>query len=204
MLQTERDAQLVAWVGRMGGASAIQVSERFGMYPTNAHVRLRLMRKSGLLDHYRLLFNYPAMYTATRAGLRWQGLDTLSTYRLSLTRFVHAWHSTRVAVGLERAMPDWQLLSEREIRAFERDRGELLTSVHLSRPEFRPVLHRADLALVSPSGGVAAIEVELSNKGQAALRKLCRARLRARHVAHVYYLADGAVKRSVERAVQAE
>lgn len=65
------------------------------------------------------------------------------------------------------------------------------------------MLHRPDLALVSPSGRVVAIEVERSIKAPGRLRAICRGWARARHVSHVYYLATEPAGRAVRRAIDA-
>jgi hypothetical protein len=95
------------------------------------------------------------------------------------------------------------LLSEREIRVEENDRGELLASAAVGElPNGRPALHRPDLALISPAGRTLAIEVELSIKAPKRLAAICRGWARARHIAHVYYLATPSVEGAVNRAIK--
>ncbi len=201
-MQTVRDAQIVEWLGRMGAASAEQVSERFGLNVTTVYVRFKSLEASGLIEHHQLLWRFPGMYSATRKGLRWRGLDRFLVFKVSLGKFEHTWRVTGAAVALHRELPDWQLLSEREIRAQEIDEQKLVVSAYVG-PSSRWVRHhRADLALVSPSGRVTAIEVELHEKGRTALEKICRAWARARHVDHVYYLASEGPGRGVRRVVQ--
>ncbi len=94
------------------------------------------------------------------------------------------------------------MLSEREIRAHERDEGELLASARVGElPGGRPALHRPDLALLSPQGRLLAVEVELSVKAPARLAAICRGWARARHVNGVYYLATPQAVRAVSRGV---
>ncbi|HEX5310103.1 MAG TPA: hypothetical protein VFW38_13625 [Solirubrobacteraceae bacterium] len=104
---------------------------------------------------------------------------------------------------LEGGLADWQLLSEREIRAQELDSGELVASAKVGAIADRPAMHRPDLALVAPDGRVVAIEIELSVKSAARLVAICRGWARARHLAHIYYLAEPAPARAVERAIRA-
>ncbi len=69
------------------------------------------------------------------------------------------------------------------------------------RPGGRAALHRPDLALISPTGRTLAVEIELSIKAPRRLAAICRGWARARHVSHVYYLADAAPARAVSRAI---
>lgn len=200
---TERDAQIVDWLGRIGAAGAMHVSERFGMHLRIAHERLRSLIRAGMLEHDAILWRRPGVYLATRRGLRWQGLGRLTVARITPGGFEHAWQVATTAVALHGALPEWRLLGEREIRALEIDEGKLIASARLNgRGDMAP-LHRPDLALVSPSGRVVAIEVERAVKAPARLRSICRGWARARHVSCVYYLAAPPAGRAVSRAVDA-
>jgi hypothetical protein len=202
-MQTDRDAQMVAWLGRIGAAGGEHVSELFGIYISTAYARLRSLKAGGLVEHYPLLHRQAGLYAATRSGLRWQGLGRLSVCRPTPATFTHIWQVATVAVALQRQLPGWQILGEREIRVHEADEKELIASAQVGRTETRPLLHRPDLALVSPSGSVAAVEIELSVKHPARLEKICRGWTRARHTAHVYYLAQPGPARRVRRAADA-
>ncbi|MFI4993267.1 MAG: hypothetical protein ACHQCH_06585 [Solirubrobacterales bacterium] len=90
---------------------------------------------------------------ATADGLRWRGLQRLGVYRVSPGGFQHAWEVANAAVLLDRVLPGWEVLSEREIRLRESDGDELVASVKLGElPGGKPALHRPDLALLSPEG----------------------------------------------------
>lgn len=200
---TERDARIVDWLARMGAAGAEHVSERLGMFKKTAYARLGLLADCRLIEHRRILYGWPGIYVATRQGLRWQGLGRLGVMRLSPGGFEHAWNVASVAVALHRELPRWRLLGEREIRALELEDRELLASASVGERGGRPMLHRPDLALVSPSGRVVAIEVERSIKAPGRLRAIARGWARARHVSRVYYLATEPAGRAVSRAVDA-
>jgi hypothetical protein len=169
-----------------------------------AYARLERLTEDGLLEQRALLYQRPGLYVATRAGLRWRGLGNLEVCSVRPGGFEHAWELAGVAVALERALVGWQVLSEREIRASERDESRPLASIQLGAPQGdRPRLHRPDLALVSPEGGVVAVEVELSVKARPRLLEICRGWARARHVECVYYIAAPAAARAVRRAIKA-
>ncbi len=70
-MQTERDAAIVDWIGRIGAAEASQVALRFGTSRSSAYERLRSLVGDGLLERHALLHRQPALYSATRQGLRW-------------------------------------------------------------------------------------------------------------------------------------
>jgi hypothetical protein len=154
------------------------------------------------LEQKVLLYRTPGLYVATAEGLRRSGLGQLAIYRVSFGGFEHAQKLASAAAALYRGFPHWELLSEREIRARENDRVELVASARLGeRPGGRPAHHRPDLALISPGGRVLAVEIELSIKAPRRLAAICRGWARARHVAHVYYLAAPPVAGAVSRAI---
>ncbi len=107
-----------------------------------------------------------------------------------------------VAVALHELLPGFTLLSEQEIRAHEREEQELLASARLGAlTGARQQLHRPDLALIDPTGGVHAVEVELSVKARAdRLQAICTGWVRARHIQRVYYLAAPVAAGALTRA----
>jgi hypothetical protein len=201
-MQTEKDAEIVGWIGRLGAAGAEHVMGRFDMGRSWTYARLSRLVKDGLLEQRILLYRQPGLYLATADGLRWQGLQRLGVYKVSPGGFQHAQEVANAAVSLHRVLPAWEILSEREIRIQESDQDELIASAKLGElPGGRPGLHRPDLALISPDGNVVAIEVELSVKAPRRLAAICRAWVRARHISAVYYIAPPIVARAVERAI---
>lgn len=202
-MQTDRDGRIVDWVGRLGAVGAEHAMRRFEMSRSVAYGRLNSLVRDGLLEHRPILYARPGMYLASSAGLRWQGNERLGRCSLSPGGFEHAWQVARAAVEIERGLPSWPVLSEREIRALEADGGELLASVQVGRVADRPLLHRPDLAVLRPGGLVTAVEIELSVKSASRLAAICRGWARARHVDRVFYLAAPGPARAVLRAVRA-
>jgi hypothetical protein len=201
-MQTEKDAEIVGWVGRVGAAGAEDVMARFGMGRSWAYARLSRLVVDGLLEQRTLLYRQPGLYVASAEGLRWCGLERLGVYRVGAGGFQHAQQLATTAVALHAGLPEWEALSEREIRAAENDQGELVASVKVGDlPGGRPALHRPDLAVISAVGRTVAVEVELSIKAPRRLATICRAYARARHIERVYYLAATAARRAVGRAV---
>lgn len=203
-MQTERDAEIVGWIGRVGAASARHVMARFRMGQSVTYERLAALVADGLLEHRMLLYRQPGLYFATADGLRWSGLERLGVDRVGPGGFEHARQVATAAVALHHGLPDAEVLSERELRARENDEGELFGSVKLgSLPGGREALHRPDLLVVTPNKRVVAVEVELSVKAPRRLETICTGYGRARHLHHVYYLAAPAAARAVTRAVAA-
>jgi hypothetical protein len=201
-MQTKKDGEIVGWIGRIGAAGAEHVMGRFTMRQSWAYARLSRLVWDGLLEQKTLLYRKPGLYIATAHGLGSAGLEQLGLYRVSSGGFEHAQEVASAAVALHAGLPGWELLSERELRVEEGDRPELVASARLGElPGGRPALHRPDLALISPEGRTLAVEIELSIKAPRRLGAICRAWARARHVSHVYYLADAAPARAVSRAI---
>jgi hypothetical protein len=201
-MNTEKDGEIVAWIGRIGAAGAEHVMERFAMGRSWAYARLGGLVEAGLLERRTLLYRRPGLYLATTEGLRWQGLRRLGVYRVGAGGFEHARQLATAAVALELGSPGWRVASEREIRLEEADGGRLIASVQVGGvPGGRPALHRPDLALLSPQGRVIAVELELSVKAPRRLAAICRAWARARHIDAVYYLATPTASRGLHRAI---
>ena len=128
-MQTERDALIVDWVGRLGAAGAEHVMHRFVMGRSWAYTRLRRQIELGALEERRVLYRQPGLYVATADGLRGQGLARLGVYRVSPGGFVHAREVAAAAAALHFVLPGFVVLAERELRLVESDEGKLLGSV---------------------------------------------------------------------------
>lgn len=201
-MYTKRDAQIVRWIGGVGAASPEHVMGRFAMGRSWAYERLKQLVDTGLLVHRPLLHDRPGLYVASTEGLRSVHLQRLGVYRLGPGKFEHAWQVASVAVRLHLGLPGWSVLGERELRLREHDEGQLLASVSLGDlPGGRQALHRPDLVLISPQGGVWAVEVELSVKAPRRLQGICRGWARARYLEGVCYLAAPGPLRALERAL---
>jgi len=200
---TDHDGQLVGWIGGLGAAGAEHVMSRFEMGRSWAYARLASLVLDGMLEQRVLLHRRPGLYVATLRGLRWQGLEHLGVYRVGPAGFSHAWQVATAAVVLHGDLPEWRILSERELRSEEMLAGELLGSVIVGElGDGRPEFHRPDLALLAPDGRVVAFELELSVKAPRRLAAICRGWGRARHVGRVVYLAAPAAERALRRAIQ--
>jgi DNA-binding IclR family transcriptional regulator len=81
-VQTERDSQIVSWIGGLDAAGAEHVMSEFGMSRSIAYQRLNSLTRDGLLEHHEVLYGRPGMYTATLSGLRWKGIGHLGVFNV--------------------------------------------------------------------------------------------------------------------------
>lgn len=199
---TDRDREIVEWVGRLGAACAPDVMARFAIGRSAAYRRLGVLADAGLLRSVRLLHARPALLVATREGLRFAGLADFEVCHVGVASANHWAQCARVAVALQRSEPGYRVRSERELRAVELDRGHAVASAQLGRlPDGRVRLRRPDLVLTSRTGGLPVpIEVELSVKAPRRLEAICRAWARCQIVDGVRYYAPPHVARAVRRA----
>ena len=102
---TNRDRAIVEWIGRLGAASAADVMARFGMGRTATYRRLAALVDQGVLATERLLYGQPALYVATRDGLKWARIARLEPCRVGVSSARHFGLCARLAVVLERTEP---------------------------------------------------------------------------------------------------
>jgi hypothetical protein len=212
---------IMQWTARIGAITAEALADRLDVTVASTRGQLQALYKAGWLSRERPLAEQPALYTATRAGLRVAALQGLDPCRVSASNANHLIVCAWVAAALERCYPDHAVLGERELRRDERERGVALASARLGiAPDGGPLLHRPDLVLwpgdVEDTGDVGdaeqgergtaglpvAIEVELTVKAPRRLAEICRAWARCRCVAGVIYLAPPEVRRALDRAIE--
>jgi hypothetical protein len=171
---TERDLEIVRWLGRHRLATAEQVRRRFGLQRAKVYRRLELLVTAGLV-RYEPGVRSRRVYLARPAGLRAVGLD-LPGATVSAASFAHDIAVLDVAIAFE-AHPRWRVLTEREIRALDRD-----AAVH-SRYALRARPHDGtpdpgrwpDLVLEDIATGTRhAVEIELTRKTRARVRQKLR------------------------------
>jgi hypothetical protein len=198
---------LLRWTVRLGVVTADALAVHGGWTLASARARLQAAESKGLLCNQRLLAGRPALYTATRPGLRASGLPGFEPCRVSVAGAPHAIECASVAAALEHAYPDHNVMGERELRRDEREAATPLASALLGRgPGGVPLLHRPDLVLWPRHGSSnerlpVAVEVELTVKAPRRLLEICRAWARCRCVAGVLYLVAPDVERPIARAI---
>ncbi len=217
MAVTERDREIVRWIGRVGVAEARQVAARWqrerlrengskrGLPQSNAYRRLRVLESLRLLERRRLLHGEPAVFLATAEGLRLAELD-LRVRKVSAGGLAHATEATWLSLALEDEFGEECVVTEREIRASDgaAERPTYAIEVGGRLPARRPRLHFPDFAIADPDGGKPlCVELELSAKGSRRLAEIVRAYVRGRHVAGVRYYVTPRSERQLREAVAA-
>lgn len=198
---------LLRWTVCLGAVTADAAAAHGGWTLASARARLHAAERAGLLCSRRLLAGRPALYTATRTGIRTSGLRGFQPCRVSVANAPHATECARVAAALEHAYPEHYVMGERELRRDEREAATQLASALLGRgPGGAPLLHRPDIVLW-PAGASSdarlpvAVEVELTIKAPRRLLEICRAWARCRCVAGTLYLVAPEVERPLARAI---
>ncbi len=212
---TERDLEIVRFIGRVGVAEARQVAARWqredrrhngatkGMPQSNAYRRLRGLEAHGLLERRRLLHGAPAVFLATREGLRLVGLE-LGARQVSAGGITHATEATWLALSLEEEFGEQRVVMEREIRALDgvAERPAYAVEAGGPLPGGRRRLHFPDLAIAPANGDrPLCVELELTTKGRRRLAEILRAYIRGRHVGGVRYYVAPRSERQVREAV---
>lgn len=74
---TDRDREIVAWIGRVGAVTVGHVMAHFRIGRSVAFDRIAVCVRAGHLARTHTLYAAPALLTATRRGLRYAGLEEL-------------------------------------------------------------------------------------------------------------------------------
>jgi hypothetical protein len=196
---TERDQEIVRWLGRVKLATVEQVRVRIGMGRTKAYERLAGLVASGLVIHERGVPGH-GVYLASKQGLQLAGLG-LTPATVSLGALRHDLAVAGVVAELERASAGIQLLTEREIRAHVAETGDETFRTHVQQRGVGTSRHWPDLVLLTGGLGTPgwlAIEIELQRKGARRLKAIlagydtANLRSTARTLWGVLYLVPGA------------
>jgi hypothetical protein len=97
---------IIGWTARIGAITAAALAHRQGTSVASARSTLLAAERARLLHGRRPLVGQPALYTATRAGLRACGLTGLDPGRISPSNALHLIACSSVAATLERCYPD--------------------------------------------------------------------------------------------------
>jgi hypothetical protein len=200
--------ELLRWACSLGAITAPALALRLGISAGAARARLATARRSGLLEGGRVLADGPALFTATRAGIRVADVRGIEQCKVNASSARHLAACALAAAALEHCYPDRVVIGERELRRAERERGAPIASARIRRgEEWRDQLHRPDLVLIPRCGSEGAlpvaVEMELTIKAPRRLQEICRAWARSRLVEGVIYLAPPDVQRALARALQA-
>ncbi len=200
-------AAILEWTAGIGAVTAEALALREGRSVRSARAHLLAAERAGMLTRERPLNDQPALFTATRAGLRAVGLSGLDPARVSAASARHSIVCAHVAAALERLYPDHRVMGERELLREQSGAPQPLASACLGKgADGAALLHRPDIVLwprASASTLPIAVEVELTVKASRRLAAICRAWARSRSVSGVLYLAAGDVRGALGRAIAA-
>lgn len=198
---TERDVEIVRWLGRHRLATAEQVMARFGMHRTKAYDRLRLLVSEGMV-RFEDGLRTKRVYLATPRGQRFAGLD-LPRATIAPSTFLHDLTVVDVAIKFELATAR-RVLSERELRRFGAGPDN---PFRLRVPCVDPQSSKGawpDLVIEDlGTGNLFAIEVELTLKNKRRLLDKVGAYIGSKYVKVIYLTSQVAVRSSV-RAIATE
>jgi hypothetical protein len=215
--RTDVEDQLLSALNRYGAATQRQITDRFynGVTET-ARRRIRFMRESGLLrtnsdERWAGVVAWPSPKGASFSNV------SLSAPSWPGERLLHKLAVTDTAFRFEKS--NLHIISEREMRMVERGTYEEaaayvqqlglddVRSVRdgRGRPRFfaSPVgekneVHFPDLILIHPSLGMVAVEVEITPKAPAALRRILHSYQQSRLFSQVMWLTTEPVRAGLE------
>jgi hypothetical protein len=203
---TVAQCALLEWIARLGAVTAEALALRRGVGLATASTQLLTAERAGLLACRRVLKGRPALFTPTRAGLRFACEPDLSAVRVGATNANHLIVCAGVAAVLERRYPDQRVQGERQLRRDERLLARPLASTRLRGGRHTAAAHHPDLVLwplLATAQLPVAIEVELTIKSPRRLREICEAWADCRCVAGIVYLATSTAAGPVARAIEA-
>jgi hypothetical protein len=195
---SRRDLEVLSFVARFGVVPRGAVQTWAGTARSVTLDRERRLRERGLLEVRCVVRGEGKLLIWTESGLRVCGRPDLRPAALRLDTVAHECAVAELAAGLER--DGESVLSEREMAALERERGERIFSALTSSGRF----HRADLLRTFEGCAPEAIEVELTAKKAARLDELLRAWRRAiveRRLSRVVYRCSPHTHGVLERAI---
>ncbi len=200
-MRSVTDAEIVSWIGRLGASGAEHVAARFGIEPDVAHKRLAWLRRDGVLGCAKRPSDSQVLYWASKTGLSQCGLERLGVWECGALGFDDVLQVAQTAVELMCGLPEWQVLSSREISAIEADSGEPFASVQILE-DGRWKAHSPALALCSPLARVVPVEVQPHLGTTSSLAAICRGWVQAGHISRVYWLTQPRPALAVRRAVR--
>ncbi len=196
---------IVEWTARLGAVTAEALAARESCSVRSARQRLLAAERAGLLTRERPLAAQPAVFTASRAGLRAAGIAGIEPARVSAANAMHSIECAAAAVTLERLYPEYRAMGERALRREEALQAKPLASASLgTAADGGRLLHRPDIVLwpeTSARSLPVAVEVELTVKAPRRLAAICRAWARCRCVTGVLYVVSPEVRGPLERAI---
>jgi hypothetical protein len=197
---TERDQQVLRWIGEQTAARADQVGHLLAqqagpgiqtpgqLSESATHVWRTRMKALGAVKEARGFHNEPSYLWLTGKGLRLAELD-YKPLEPALTSFKHLYWCNEVRLFIATRRPEARWIPERELR-----------SEHAQASREKHQAPDIPDALVETRNGVAAVEVELTDKQQSRLARLVRRRANDQRYYTVWYFCSSETRERVNRA----
>ncbi|WP_432158081.1 hypothetical protein [Streptomyces sp. bgisy153] len=203
---TERDTQVLEWIGRWYGVTAEQVTREFaGVLPSRQVVyrRLRALTEMGLLSAGQLPGRRAQVFWLTKYATELLNIaGNASTPNIK--EYNHDLAVIDLAQHIGEIRPDDVLVTEREIRA--RDTPNQYTSTEptyaVSTGENERGRRYPDLVGIRPDGTVWAHELERTRKPRPRLVRNMLLYVNADHISYAMYWAFPKLLRNVELAAE--
>ncbi len=198
-VETQRDVEVLRWVGRFRFVSCEELAERFGVSVQAARARSRRLERLGYLGRERWHFTQPWSVFVTGKGLELLGLPRRKgTPRTDIQREHEAaivWLTTQLELVAE---PGVRVLTERECRRLEAVQGDYTYSAELAEGGKRRDRKRWPDVVVESEHGKRAIEIEFAPKGRPRLRRIVWALVHSRYAEVVLLARTGPLLRMLE------
>lgn len=149
---TRRDLEMVEWLARLLGASIDLIRRRFSMGQSQAYLRLKVLRESGLVDRRAVLAGRPALFSVRARELG------PSTYE-------HAVAVASLVADLE--LRGARVATDVELRGVRNSQSLLMPLDPTALETFIGCRRTPDVVERLDQGGLGAYELELSSKGRA-------------------------------------
>jgi DNA-binding MarR family transcriptional regulator len=194
--RTERDVELLAWIGRFRFVTAQAIAGRFGFSRQQANAHVRRFERHGLVGHEREHVSQSRAVFLTRHGHELLGWPRRRPPRPQVQR-EHEDAIVWLATGLElQAGPGGRVLTERECRQLEAAGGPRRFSVEVPGGP-RGVQRRWPDLVVEADDGRRAYEIEFAPKGTDRLRRIVAAYERSDYAEVVFLVKSAALARRI-------
>ena len=190
---TDRDLDLLRWVNGFGFVSIEQVGRFWGVSYEMGRRRIGQLVGGGFLVRETVLGGKEFVHRVSNLGVKVAGDDLVPMKKVSLGGFVHDSALPDLAMKLEAENVGSVFKPERRLR---RERG--LSGVGNKG-------HISDGLLCFEDGRKpVAVELELSTKANARLRKIIKEHSMNLDVSAVWYFVNSAARGGVERAIDGD
>ena len=202
--QTQRDVEVLAWVGRFRFVTPRAIGERFGVSWQQANARVRRLERLGLLGCERQHRTQPQAVFLTAKGHELLGWPRRRAPRADTQR-EHEAAIVELVTRLElEAAADIRVLTERECRQREAADPLHRYSVEVMDGGLRRDRRRWPDVVVETPDGRRAIEIEFAPKGTDRLGPILDAYLRARRYDEtVFYVKSAGLGQRIKRLAKA-